>query len=226
MRMYAHKGYVIGGILVVFILTLLSLSDTYQWRMPGPLNTGHEKLQCNECHELAKHGFRAQIQANIDYLFGKRTSLVSFNFESPGNKDCLSCHEREDDNHPVYRFNEPRFSDARKAIVPQYCTSCHKEHSGVRVSSDIDYCQHCHEDIEVKNDPLDISHADLVVLKDWHTCLACHDFHGNHIMKVATKIKYMKAQKLIKNYFAGGKDPYSEKKYEQSQETRYDNKPN
>lgn len=226
MRMYARKGYFIGLLLVFFILLILNFSYAHQWRMPGPLNTGHEKLECNECHELAESSFRQQVQANMDFLFGERKSMVSFNFSTPNNKDCLSCHEREDDNHPVYRFNEPRFYDARKVIAPQYCNSCHKEHSGVRVSSDINNCQYCHDDIEVKNDPLDISHADIIALKNWHTCLACHDFHGNHIMQVATKIKDMKSQKMIEDYFLGGKNPYSEKKHEQSLETRYGNKSN
>ena len=93
----------------------------------------------------------------------------------------------------------------------------------MRVSSDPENCKHCHEEIEVKDDPLDISHADLIKLKDWDTCLACHDFHGNHVMKTTKNTKYMLDKRLIKEYLDGGSDPYSDKKTAESKETRYEN---
>jgi nitrate/TMAO reductase-like tetraheme cytochrome c subunit len=149
--------------------------------------------------------------------------VASFNFKFPDNKDCLACHEREDDRHPVYRFNEPRFIEARQAIQPQFCVSCHKEHTGVRVSSDPENCKFCHQKLKMKEDPLDISHFDLIKLKNWDTCLACHDFHGDHVMKTPTNTKDMLDQQQIKNYMAGGKDPYSDKKRTQYRQSRYEN---
>ncbi|KAG1658096.1 hypothetical protein GQR58_023141 [Nymphon striatum] len=148
---------------------------------PGPLNTGHEALACNECHEEADGSIRQQIQANLNYLLGAREKHVAFNYESPTNTDCLACHQRENDNHPIYRFNEPRFREAREALSPQHCVSCHQEHKGVRVTSAPDNCKHCHEELIVKEDPLDVSHQQLVDEKRWDTCLQCHDFHGGHV---------------------------------------------
>lgn len=187
------------------------------------MNTGHEKLACEECHEPADGSIRQQIQANLGYLLGQRSTIATFNFESPDNTDCLACHNRNNDKHPVYRFNEPRFLQARNEIQPQYCVSCHTEHTGVRVSSDPENCKHCHEEIEIKEDPLDIPHSDLIKLKDWDTCLACHDFHGDHVMKTATNTEDMIDKTLIKEYFLGGKDPYSEVKISTPKETRYEN---
>lgn len=107
------------------------MGESHQLRAPGDFNTGHENLTCNECHESADGTIRQQIQSNISYLLGNRETLAVFNLQSPDNKDCLACHNREDDKHPVYRFNEPRFIEARKAIQPQKCVSCHLEHTGV-----------------------------------------------------------------------------------------------
>lgn len=223
MRLLAHKAYILGLILSVLTVGILSLTDLHYLRAPDAFNTGHEGLACNECHELAKGSIRQQVQANISYLLGKRSSVTAFNFQFPDNKDCLACHDRADDKHPVYRFNEPRFLEARKAIQPQHCVSCHKEHTGVRVSSKPENCQYCHEEIEVKDDPLDISHIDLIKLKDWRSCLTCHDFHGNHIMQTPTSILDSLDDKLIRDYMTGGKDPYSDTKTAKSKVTRYEN---
>lgn len=222
MRLFAHKGYILGFLLSVLVIGILSMSDLHHMRAPGDFNTGHEKLICIECHESADGSIRQQIQANISYLLGNRTELAAFNFQVPDNKDCIACHERDDDKHPVYRFNEPRFLEARKAIQPQFCVSCHKEHTGVRVTSSPENCRYCHEEIEVKNDPLDISHADLIKLKEWDTCLLCHDFHGNHVMKTPVKTEDMLDKKLIRIYLEGGEDPYSEKKSAKTKESRYE----
>lgn len=222
MRLFAHKGYLLGVVLSFLLIGLLSLVDLHHLRTPGEFNTGHENLACNECHQTADGSIRQQVQANLSYLLGSRDKTTAFNFENPDNKDCLDCHERDNDNHPVYRFNEPRFLEAREAIQPQYCVSCHKEHTGVRASSSPTNCQLCHKEIEVKEDPLDISHTELIKIKNWVSCLGCHDFHGNHIMKVTTDTKDMIDKELIKNYLQGGKDPYSKEKTTKSKETRYE----
>jgi len=223
MKKLSRKGYLIGFILSTLLVGFLIFSDFHSWRTPGPFNTGHENLKCIECHQLAKASIRQQIQANLAYLMGERTTTVAFNFEFPDNKDCLDCHAREDDRHPVYRFNEPRFLKARKKIQAQYCISCHAEHNGVRVSSDPENCKYCHSEIKVKNDPLDISHANLIKLNNWNTCLACHDFHGNHKMKTPTRIDDMLKIKQIKDYFAGGDDPYSNIKTTKARSHRNEN---
>ncbi len=216
------NGYLLG--LLVSILTILVLSSSYlhHFRVAGEMNIGHENLVCNECHEIAEGSLRQQIQANISYLLGQRQSLASFNFKLPNSKDCLACHYRENDKHPIYRFNEPRFSEARKSIKAQFCVSCHKEHTGLRVTSKVDNCQHCHQDLTIKNDPIDISHQDLIKLKNWSSCLSCHDFHGNHIMQTPTKVKNRLEQYKIHQYMQGEKDPYSDKKYNTNKRTRYE----
>lgn len=223
MRNIAFRGYLIGVVVSIILLGCLSLVNFHHLRAPGEFNTGHEGLACIECHESADGTLRQQIQANISYLFGQRSQVAGFNFRVPNNKDCLACHEREDDSHPVYRFNEPRFLEAREAIKPQYCVSCHQEHKGVRVTSSPENCQYCHAEIEVKNDPLDISHADLSALQDWDTCMGCHDFHGNHVMETAISIKDMLDKNIVQDFLDGGKDPYSENKTAVSKEARYEN---
>ena len=100
--------------------------------------------------------------------------------------------------------------------------SCHKEHTGVRASSTPDNCQLCHEEIKIKDDPIDIPHTELIKTENWDSCLGCHDFHGNHIMDVPTHTKNMIDIKIIQNYFDGGEDPYSKEKTAKSKETRYE----
>ena len=226
MKQHAKKGYIVGLVLSVIVVLSLNLDQFQSYSSPGQLNTGHEALACNECHEPADGTLRQQTQANVNYLIGKRESHVAFNYKTPNNKDCLDCHNRENDNHPIYRFNEPRFLEVREAISPQHCDSCHKEHSGVRVTSNPDNCQHCHSEIIVKEDPLDISHETLVKDKKWDTCLQCHDFHGNHEMQVPDKTSNMLDKQLIENYFKGQEDPYSANKLYKAKESRYENQSN
>jgi hypothetical protein len=71
---------------------------------------------------------------------------------------------------------------------------------------------HCHSDLTVKNDPLDISHEQLIAEEQWDTCLQCHDFHGNHEYKTPSAIKDTISYEALHKYFEGGKDPFSQKK--------------
>ena len=72
----------------------------------------------------------------------------------------------------------------------------------------------CHQDLEVENDPIDISHKDLIAQDEWFTCIQCHDFHGNHKYEVPIKIKDTIPIQVIKDYFKGGEDPFgNDKKY-------------
>jgi len=225
----ASKGYIIGGVVSIFLLILLSLSDFHSLRMPNDLHNGHEALTCNECHEKAEGSFRQQIQANLHYLLGQRSTLAAFNFSTPDNKDCLACHEREDDRHPVYRFNEPRFSEVRKKIQPQLCSSCHQQHKSVMFTADSQNCRYCHKDMRLKNDllvmPHTTSHQDLIKHKRWDSCLACHDFHGNHMRKIPITDNAMLDKKALSAYLAGkiNSDPYANKKTAPAKETRYEN---
>ncbi|MEO1450039.1 MAG: 2Fe-2S iron-sulfur cluster-binding protein [Bacteroidota bacterium] len=179
----------------------------------GPMNTGHEELECTSCHSPAKGNLMQQINANLTYLVGNRKHPVTFGTEDVDNKKCQSCHERPNDRHPVYRFQEPRFVDARKKLGVEKCESCHREHNGVRlVLADLGYCSSCHQDTELNDDPLDVSHKTLIAQNNWQSCLQCHDFHGNHIMETATQMKDTIPFGEIKAYALGGADPYGNQK--------------
>ena len=64
----------------------------------------------------------------------------------------------------------------------------------------------------MKNDPLDVPHAQLIKEEKWSTCLQCHDFHGNHFMKTAEHMKDTVSIEALKAYFEGGESPYSDRK--------------
>ena len=219
MKRGATIGYSVGIPIGVLALFILFLPEQEGLHASGPSNTGHELLKCEDCHRPAVGTFRQQIQANIFNWLGRRASPATFQYHAVSNSDCNSCHDRPNDNHPAHRFLEPRFSKARINIAPQKCISCHREHEGVRVTVEPTFCVHCHEKLVVKKDPLDISHWQLIAMENWSSCLTCHDFHGNHVMKAATTIKKAFKPKQIKNYFDGGTSPYPEQKYFAAKET-------
>lgn len=190
----------------------------------GPMNTGHEGFRCESCHEPAPGTLRQQLQANVRHLVGLRATAADFGRRDVGNEVCIDCHERPDDRHPVYRFLEPRFAQARRDLAPQRCESCHHEHSGERVTlTDIAYCRSCHGETRLKRDPLDVSHADLIAARRWETCLGCHDFHGNHVMKTAERLEDAIAPEVIRTYFAGGASPYGrERRHPARKESAHD----
>lgn len=224
MRVFAYRGYVLGILLGVMLLFGLSWTPFHVLRMSGELHTGHKKLTCPACHERAEGSLRQQIQANFRYLLQQHPSLSAFNFATPDNSDCLACHEREDDRHPVYRFNEPRFSAVRKAIQPQVCISCHQQHQGVMFTGDTQNCRHCHEEMRLKDDLIIPSHEKLIDTEQWQSCLACHDFHGNHDRHVPTMTTEMLDQQDIEYYLQGipNSDPYAEEKTMTAKETRHE----
>ena len=177
----------------------------------GPMTPGHETIKCGGCHRPAAGTARQQLQANARYLLGLREQPVDFGYQAVTNERCLGCHERPNDRHPVYRFLEPRFVKAREAIKPQLCTSCHLEHRGRRVSlTDTGYCSNCHKDTKLRKDPLDVSHERLIGLKLWESCLGCHDFHGNHLMKTEKRVEQVIPVEKIRAYFAGAASPYGD----------------
>lgn len=165
---------------------------------------------------------RQQLQANLQYFLGNRDSTVAVGHSPVSNDDCIACHRRPKDNHPVFRFLEPRFSNARRELAPQQCNSCHTEHSGRRVTMEIESCKTCHKKLELKKEPLKVSHKQLIKEKRWKTCLGCHDFHGNHKMKTETDMKKLVSQERIEAYFMGDSSPYSEHKKYKARESRFD----
>lgn len=213
-RRRQNTGYLIGLILGLSSIVILSISWGEYYLMPGPSNVGHENVQCKYCHFSAQGTFRQQIQANVYYLLGKRPAPADFGRKSVSNESCLSCHNRPNERHPVYRFFEPRYKKVRQTLKPQYCVSCHLEHTGKRVTlTDISYCQSCHKKLILKHDPISTPHHELILAERWQTCLGCHDFHGNHVMEIEQKVENSISYQSIIDYFQGEDSPYSDKKH-------------
>lgn len=202
-------GYVAGSVLAIIGLGLLISPQFADWHMPGPANTGHQKLQCTDCHRSAAGSARQQIQANLQQQIGMRQQPAYFQFKPVTNDECLDCHDRPNDRHPVQRFNEPRFAEVRQKRHPEQCIACHLEHKGGRVTeANTGYCQDCHEKFDLKHDKISIRHQTLVQRQRWDTCLGCHDYHGNHKMKVPIDVGEALSPVEIFAYFNGAKSPY------------------
>ncbi len=181
----------------------------------GPVQQGHVDVDCVGCHSIGVGTVRQQIQANLAYALGKRSTSVNFGFQPVTSIQCLSCHDRPNERHPIYRFNEPRFADVRSSLEVNSCVGCHSEHVDSRVSVSETLCSHCHDDLVLKNDPLDVQHDQLVVDDAWSSCLGCHDFHGNHPHESQTLLSDAFPVEAIRDYFGNGSDPYgSQKIYE------------
>ncbi|WP_298342916.1 cytochrome c3 family protein [uncultured Algibacter sp.] len=208
-------GGIIGVILGVSLFYIFTLDATEDYVSIGPMNVGHEPLNCFACHADAKGNLIQQLQSNISHTFGAREEGVEFGTQDVTVDNCLQCHDRPNDRHPTYRFSEPRFKDAIKHIDATTCITCHTEHKEERVSVEsINYCMNCHQDLTVENDPLDISHEALIAKEQWFTCIQCHDFHGNHKYDVPEKMSDTIPMHIIQAYFDGGEDPYgTDKKY-------------
>lgn len=208
-RMAMMAGIVVG----VILLAAMAFPAPSKLMALGPMNTGHETLECTDCHSPAKGTVFQQLNANFQHFTGQRPKAVAFGSDDVDNKKCESCHKRPNDRHPMHRFKEPRFKEARLAIGAEQCESCHSEHQGVRLTvQDLTFCSNCHQDTELTDDPLDISHAELISSNLWSTCLQCHDFHGNHITEVAHKMQDTISVSSIIDYARGGKDPYGDVK--------------
>jgi hypothetical protein len=213
MRDFARIGYMVGAICAVLLVFVLTIPKREDWHALGPANPGHETLACADCHTPAEGSLRQQLQANVRTLLGMRDESVTFGFEDVTNEDCQTCHVQPNDRHPVLSFNEDRFVDARAAIAPQFCESCHLEHQGQRVTIEATYCVNCHLDVTVFNDPVEVPHAELFANAEWETCLQCHDFHGNHIMDVPTTRADMFSLNAIEDYFGNGPSPYGDRRF-------------
>lgn len=211
-------GICTGLLCTVVSYTVLSMPSNEDLLTLGPANTGHEDLQCVDCHTKAPGSLFQQVQANFMVLIGSRVNEVDFGHEDVDTKKCQGCHDRPNDRHPVYRFEETRFAEATEKLDARECETCHQEHKGMRVTLPVDqatYCMNCHEDLKVNDDPLDISHEQLIKEEKWATCLQCHDFHGNHFMHTVEEMKDTIPLETLKAYFEGENSPYSDtKKYD------------
>ena len=212
-RLRHNLAYGVGMVAGVIVMVLLILPSNAALHAHGPMNSGHEKLTCEACHQAAPGTLRQRLQANMQFLLGSRTDSVEFGHRTVGNAQCLYCHERPNERHPVYRFMEPRYAKVRQAIAPQQCRSCHEEHTGKRVTITPEVCQQCHDSLTLRKDPLQPTHADLIHQKNWSSCLGCHDFHGNHHMKAPTHVNAVIDPLRIQTYFNGGESPYPHEKY-------------
>lgn len=211
-------GFGVGILATAIAYTILSLESNEDMLSLGPMNTGHEGLSCESCHTSAKGNLFQQLQANVMFTFGMRRTEADFGTQNVDTNKCLECHDRENDRHPLHRFKETRFTAARKNLGHEgqvECESCHIEHNGVRVTqANIGYCENCHSDTNLNNDPLEVSHEELIAKEMWSTCLQCHDFHGNHVFHAAESMKDTIPISTVRAYFDGGKTPYSDiKKY-------------
>lgn len=203
-----RRIYTVAAVVPVLALGILMLPGRERLRAAGPANTGHEDLQCVQCHTPADGTARQQIQANVRHLIALREAGADFLHEPVGNADCVACHRNEDDRHPVYRFNEPRFAEARAAVAPQFCVSCHTEHEGDRVTTEATVCLHCHADMEIREDPIQPTHAQLAMREEWVTCLQCHDFHGNHVRTTPVTLDSAVPVADVQRYLLGGPPIY------------------
>lgn len=219
-RLLGRKlGFLIAAIVLLSLVLYAQSTDTPTLHALGPMNTGHQGLSCSECHRKAAGTLRQQLQANVRHWMKRRKNGAQVGYHPVGNRVCLDCHRRDNDRHSVFRFEEARFDHTRKSLKPQHCVSCHREHKGKRVTVAMTFCSNCHQDLRLKQDPIDVSHATLVKTGQWKTCLGCHDFHGNHVMKTPTSMKSVIPASSIQQYFNGRIGLYSKKLHFQARKT-------
>lgn len=216
-------AYTAGLITGLCALGVLWLPGNAALHARGAMTPGHTGIDCAHCHVPAPGTIRQQLQAQVRHAFGHRATPGDFGRMDVGNAACLACHERPDDRHPVFRFLEPRFARARRELAPEQCLSCHLEHQGRRVTQrDPGFCRTCHEDTALRRDPIDIPHATLIDAERWETCLGCHDFHGNHLMKTARRVDEAHAPALLEAYFDEAPSPYGERRHAAREAPRHD----
>jgi hypothetical protein len=199
------SGLIAGASVVLW----LRADGHAQLHAPGPMNTQHDALACESCHVEADGTLRQQLGNAARDALGFAAKDVDVGYRAVTSDRCVACHERSDDRHPIGRFLEPRFADARAELGPERCGSCHREHSGARVTAgDITFCRHCHANLDLRQDPLDVSHRELIARERWDSCLGCHDYHGNHGLHPPRRLGLAIGAERIRTYFEGGASPY------------------
>ncbi|MEH6633024.1 MAG: ferredoxin--NADP reductase [Halopseudomonas aestusnigri] len=214
---YALAGVFFGGLFTVYSFLQPDHAGAFH---PGVMTAGHVDLVCADCHEETEGTFRQNIQAIVAHTIGTRQTTGEIGTQPVSSTDCLACHERPKDRHPISRFAEPRFVEALAQIDARSCITCHIEHTGQLAVANVTFCSSCHDGLEVKNDPIDESHKDLVLAKKWDTCLTCHDFHANHAYETPTKLIQGFSLNKIKDYLQDGPSPYATQKIKNAKESR------
>ncbi|TXH66635.1 MAG: hypothetical protein E6Q88_11600 [Lysobacteraceae bacterium] len=206
-RSLRRSAYLTGAALALLPLALLA--PALARYVPNyDHNPGHEEIECVECHTRAPGSTRQQLQAKARLLLGLRDDDSAFGMSPVRNNVCIACHENPDDRHPAHRFLEPRFAEAREALAPHECVSCHREHVGTRLSRvDTGFCESCHQDLAVKDDPTRPTHEALIREGRWNTCLTCHDFHGNHAHQPPQDLRRALTPEALSAYLAKGGSP-------------------
>jgi hypothetical protein len=205
-----RAAYLLGAVVVAAAIAAVAVPQAARFHAKGPANTGHADLDCTDCHKQAPGTVRQQLQAKVQFWLGLRATDAAFGHARVDNAQCTDCHAREQDAHPVHRFLEPRFAEARAELGAESCVSCHREHKGVRATVVPTACATCHQKLDLKRDPLDVPHRELVARKEWQTCLGCHDFHGNHKRVAQTRLEDAHAISTIIDYLSGGPSPYGQ----------------
>ena len=196
-----------GALVGLAVVLWLHAPGQAHLRAPGPMNPGHADLGCEACHRPAQGTVRQQLQNAARDGLGLAAVPVDMGFPPSPTTSPRAAHV-PDDRHPVYRFREPRFAAARAALHPEHCASCHREHAGARATpSSATACSNCHAELVLENDPLDVSHRELVASERWETCLGCHDFHGNHGMRAPTRLDQALPAAAILDYLRSGPSP-------------------
>lgn len=178
----------------------------------GPIQSGHQALGCADCHERAPGTARQQIQATFRAAFSATISAPHFIYRPVTSETCLACHQRPNERHPIWRFREPRFQAATEIVDATSCLGCHSEHQAARVEVEPTFCRACHKGLSLKVDPLDVPHHQLIAANDWQSCLACHDFHGNHKAPPPRRLLEAHEMQQLLDYLKDGPDPFGEAK--------------
>ena len=211
---WKYLGLAIGAVAGALWLAQLTFPARSEWVARGPMTPGHEQLACADCHLPAPGTLAQQFSANVYHWLGLRRAAPAFGSQDVASEFCLDCHVRPDDRHPISRFLEPHFIDARHALGVHECMGCHLEHQAKRVTlPTVGICTHCHEETALQDDPIAPTHAELVRADEWNTCLRCHDFHGNHPRDTPTRLAQGIPEATVRAYFDGAPSPYSETKY-------------
>lgn len=197
------------GIAVLTAAGLAAWPDQARMLVAGPMTHGHETLACGQCHRQAPGSMRQQIQANVAHWVGLRETAAAFGHQPVDANMCRSCHVRDNDRHPSFRFREPRFAKVNKTFDARNCLTCHVEHVGRRVANDGVFCVNCHDGMKARHEKVTPTHADLATHGRWTTCLTCHDFHGNHGVKAPVSLDEAHNLRVIRAYLADGPDPYA-----------------
>jgi len=211
---FIGRAYWVGLALATIILLAFFGSSALDHLLPaGQPNTGHAGLECESCHANAPGTPRQQLQAQVAHWLGQRSRGATFGHETVGNAQCFDCHTRLRDNHAPHLFLEARYAEVRGSLAPHLCVSCHAEHQGRRVTATNGlFCSSCHADMKLATDklvqPASPTHAELTTQGRWDTCMACHDYHGNHTQRVPTQMSRAVPQADVLSYFRGGPSPY------------------